>query len=51
MEGKRESNIIGYPKVISYDCIKEIINQMEKYICKVKIQMEQGSGFFCNTFS
>ena len=26
---------------------KKIINQMEKTICRLKIEDEQGTGFFC----
>ena len=33
--------------MISYECTKKIIEQMEKYICKIKIGQEQGTGFFC----
>ena len=47
MEGKKESVLIGYPNVISYECTKKIIEQMGSYICKVKIGHEQGTGFFC----
>ena len=47
MEAIKENNISGYPNVISFDCTKEIMNQMEKNICKIKIGEEQGTGFFC----
>ena len=47
MEFIPESILTGYPNVISYECSKKIINQMEKYICKIKIGEEQGTGFFC----
>ena len=41
-----EANPIGCPNVIPLDCSKEIINQMEKDICKIKVE-KQGTGFFC----
>ena len=47
MEENYETIITGYPDVIDFDCSKEIINQMEKNICKIKIGEEQGTGFFC----
>ena len=47
MEGINESILTGYPNMISYECAKKIIEQMEKNICKIKIDNEQGTGFFC----
>ena len=47
MNGNNESNLTGYPSVISYGSIKKIIEQMENSICKIKIGEEQGTGFFC----
>ena len=47
MEGIKESILIGYPNEISYECTKNILQQMEKNICKIKIGKEQGTGFFC----
>ena len=47
MESNKESILTGYPNVISYECSKTIINQMEKFICKIKVGEEQGTGFFC----
>ena len=47
MEGENENNLTGYPRVISYECSKTIIDQMKKNICKLKIGEEQGTGFFC----
>jgi len=41
-----EANPIGCPNVIPFDCSKEIINQMEKNICKIKVE-KQGTEFFC----
>ena len=43
----KENILTGYPNVISYECTKKIIEQMEKNICKIKIGKEQGTGFFC----
>ena len=43
----KEKILTGYPNVISYECTKKIIEQMEKNICKIKIGNEQGTGFFC----
>ncbi len=47
MEGEKECILTGYPNVISYDCTRKIIEQMEKNICKLKIGKTQGTGFFC----
>ena len=47
MKENKESVLTGYPNVISYECSKKIIRQMERNICKIKIGKEQGSGFFC----
>ena len=47
MEVAKETLLTGYPNVISYDCSKKIITQMEKYICKIKVGNEQATGFFC----
>ena len=47
METYKESLLIGYPNVISYDCTKKILEQMEKCVCKIKIGKIQGTGFFC----
>ena len=47
MEERNETMLTGYPNVISYNCSKNIIEQMEKNIFKIKIGLEQGSGFFC----
>jgi len=40
-----EANPIGCPNVIPFDCSKEIINQMEKNICKIKVE-KQGLNSF-----
>jgi len=47
MEENYETILTGYPTIVSFDCTKSIINQMEKNICKIKIGAEQGTGFFC----
>ena len=47
MEEHKESILAGYPNVISYECTKKIIEQMERNICKINIGMNQGTGFFC----
>ena len=47
MTDNNESNLIGYPNIITYECTKTIKQQMEKNICKIKIGQEQGTGFFC----
>jgi len=47
MEDTKESTLNDYPKVISYECSKKIIEQMEKNICKITIDKNQGTGFFC----
>ena len=46
MEENYETILTGYPTVISLDCTKEIINQMEKNICKIKIGENQGTDSF-----
>jgi len=47
MEVIKESTFKGYPKVISYDNAQVILEQMEKYICKITIGDEVATGFFC----
>ena len=47
MEGKEESLVTGYPSLITYECSKKIVEQMENNICKVKVNQEQGTGLFC----
>ena len=43
----KEDVLNGYPNVISYECTKKIIEQMEKNIFKIKIGKKQATGFFC----
>jgi len=47
MEVNKESILTGYPNVISFDCTQKIMEQMQKNICKIKIDGNQGTGFFC----
>ena len=47
MDGVDERILIGCPTIISYDCTKKIMEQMEKNICKIRIGDQQGTGFFC----
>ena len=46
MEDELETRLTDFPKEISFKCNKTIIDQMEKYICKIKFEKEQGTGFF-----
>ena len=36
MEDNKEALLTDYPNVISYECSKKIITQMERNICKFK---------------
>ena len=47
MEDVKEKILTGYTNVVSYECTKKITEQMEKYICKIKISETTGTGFFC----
>ena len=47
MLATKETILKEYPNLISYECSKKIIEQMEKCICKIKIGEEQSTGFFC----
>ena len=47
MKANKESMLTGYPSTITYESTQKIIEQMEKSICKFKIEEEQGTGFFC----
>jgi len=40
MEENYETILTGYPNVIPFDCTREIVNQMQKNICKIKIGEE-----------
>ena len=46
-EVQKESLLTGYPNIISYESTKKILKQMEKNICKINLDNEQGTGFFC----
>ena len=46
-EVKKESLLTGYPNIISYESTKKILKQMEKNICRINLDNEQGTGFFC----
>jgi len=47
MADNKEPFLTDYPNVISYECSKKIITQMERNICKINIGKTQGTGFFC----
>ena len=47
MEVNKESVLTGYPNIISYKCTKKLTEQMEQNICKITIDKEQATGFFC----
>ena len=47
MADNKEPFLADYPNVISYECSKKIITQMERNICKINIGKTQGTGFFC----
>ena len=49
MEEEEYEKYLGdYPKIISYNASIKIIEQMEKNICKLKLEKNgQGTGFFC----
>ena len=46
MEANNESVLMEYPNVISHECTKKILEQMERSICKIKIGKTLGTGFF-----
>ena len=37
----------GYPNAATYEGIEVILEQMRKKICKIRIEKEQQTGFFC----
>ena len=47
METGAESFLVGYPSIISYDCTKKLVEQMEKDICKIIVEKDRGTGLFC----
>ena len=47
MEDKKEITSSEYPNLVSYDCSKKILEQMEKNVCKIKMGNNLATGFFC----
>ena len=47
MEENYEIILTGYQNINNFDSSKEIINQMEKNISKIKIRENKGTGLFC----
>ena len=43
----KERELTKYPEIISYECTKKIMDQMQKNICKIEIDDKKGTGFFC----
>ena len=43
-----EKLLIGYPIPITIEKTEIILEQMKKCICKIQIDKEKGTGFFCN---
>jgi hypothetical protein len=46
MSNKKESVLIGYPNIISYEYTPKIIEQMGSYICKVKMAKNKEQDSF-----
>ena len=46
MSGTIECLIENYPDLIPYECIEKIPEQMRKYICKIIVGENKGTGFF-----
>ena len=46
MESISEYILNRYPNVITYKSTKEIVEQMEKCFCKIKIGEMKATGFF-----
>ena len=46
MEVNKESILTGYPNVISFDCTRKIMEQMQKNICKIKIDGNSRNWIF-----
>ena len=49
-EFKKEKILDDYPLPVTIDKTKIILNQMEKYICKIENKNGYGTGFFCYIF-
>ena len=47
MDGANEELLNANPFIIPIECTKKILEQMEKCICKIKIDNKKGTGFFC----
>ena len=47
MSEVKESRLIGYPDIMPYKSTKTITEQMESCICKLTVNENQGTGFFC----
>ena len=47
MEKINEKLINDNRIIIPFDCTKKILEQMKKCICKITIDKEKGTGFFC----
>ena len=43
----KEKKIVDCPDLISFESTQKILKQMENCVCKIKINDEQGTGFFC----
>ena len=46
-KSKNDSILKYYPLPITKEKNKKITDQMENYICKIKIKNKEGTGFFC----
>ena len=51
MEEENETILIGYPKIISYECTKKILEQMEKISSKLKSELNKEQGSFVKFLS
>jgi len=47
MDSQNEEITSGFQNLITYECNKTILSQMEKCVCKINIGFMQGTGFFC----
>ena len=47
MELENEHEMKRNLNIISYESTKKILTQMEKSICEIKNDSNQGTGFFC----
>ena len=44
----QENLLSGYAEPITMECLEKIIKQMKKCICKIRLEKESATGFFCN---